>query len=151
MKNKFLVYALLPVIVGAGIAGAGYASAHGWFFGFGPAATPETIATRQQSMFETEAQILGISVNELKDAWAEGKTFQQIAKDKGITAEQLRTKIRDLRLQQVKSQIQALVDKGVITQDQANKRLQFLESQPNGASGGSGLKKGFFRHWGFGL
>lgn len=127
MKNKLLLYAIFPVI-GLGLLGFNAASAHGLFGGFGSVAnmTPEQIVNRQQTMFQNEADMLGISVEDVKNGWAEGKNLLQIAADHGITKEQLQQKMKDAQTAQLKAQLQTLVDKGVITQAQADKRMQFI-------------------------
>lgn len=144
MKNKLLMYAIFPM-VGLGLLGFNAASAHG-MFGFGGFAgvsnmTPEQIVARQQNMFQNEAGMLGISVDIVKEGWAEGKSLLQIAAENGITKEALRQKMKDAQTAQLKSQLQALVDQGVITQAQADKRMAFISEQV--ASGN--FHKGFGR------
>jgi len=140
MKKKYLIYTILPAMAFA-VLGAGIASACGWFGGFGNL-SPDEIATRQQTMFQNEAQILGISVDELKEDWAEGKTVQQIMQEKGITQEQVQARMKDLQTQQMKTYLQALVDKGVITQTQSDKRLQVMQNQLQNGKTGKGLRMG---------
>lgn len=152
MKNKLVAYAALPVIV-LGLAGAGIASAHGTMGGFGLGRfgdnlTPDQVATNHQTMFQNEANFLGISVDDVKNGWAQGKTLQQIAQDHGITREQLQQKMKDAWTAAMKTQLQTLVTKGIITQAQADARLQFLESAANGAGKGR-MGKGFHRGFGF--
>ena len=133
MKNKKLVALIAIPVLGLGILGASLASAHGMMGGFGwfggSTATPDQIATRQQTMFQNEANMLGVSVSDVTNAWAQGQTLQQLATAKGITAAQLQQKMKDYRLQQLKTQLQALVDKGVITQAQSDQRLNFMQSK----------------------
>lgn len=147
MKNKLLLYAIFPVI-GLGLLGFNAANAHGLFGGFGGVAnmTPDQIVDRQQNMFQNEANLLGISVDDIKNGWAEGKTLLQIAQDRGITKEVLQQKMEDAQTAQLKSQLQTLVDKGVITQAQADKRMQFVNQQFSTGK----YHKGFFRGMGFG-
>lgn len=142
IKSKLLAYAIIPTI-GLGFLGMNVASAHGFFGGFGNIATPDQIASRQQNMFQNEAQLLGVSIDEVKNAWAQGKTILQIAQDHGITKEQLQQKIKDSRTQELKTQLQTLVDKGVITQEQADQRMQFITAQIAGGTSGMGLFGGF--------
>lgn len=135
---------MLP-IMGLALLGAGSVSAHG-LFGMGMAnQTPEEIATRQQEMFQNEAKILGISVNEVKDAWAEGKTIQQIASEKGISQELIQARLKEARLEQAKTHLKALVDKGVITQAQADARLKVMQTRIDSGKGGMGrgFRRGF--------
>jgi len=95
-------------------------------------------------MFDNEAQILGISVDEVKNAWAQGKTMMQLAQEKGITEAQLQAKIKDARTAQLKIQLQTLVSSGVITQAQADQRLAYMQSQQTNVKG----KLGGRRHGG---
>jgi hypothetical protein len=148
MKNKkMLFYALIPIL-GLSLFGATYASAHGMFGfgGFGSNLTPDQIATNHQTMFQNEADLLGISVDEVKTAWSQGKSLQQLATDKGITAAQLQQKMKDQQLNNLKTQLQTLVDKGIITQAQSDARLQFMQTQINNSKG-----RMFKSHGGFNI
>lgn len=143
MNKKLFTYALLPML-GLGILGAGTASAHGFFM---MNAAPEEIASRQQAMFEANAKLLGVSVDDVKNAWASGKTLRELAEEKGITEEQLKQKVKDARLLELKSQLQTLVEKGVITQAQADQRLQVM--QKNVSDGKRHRGMGFRHIFGF--
>ncbi|MBI4708778.1 MAG: hypothetical protein HY764_01075 [Candidatus Portnoybacteria bacterium] len=130
MKKRYLLYLILPVM---GLAIAGVASAQGWFhfgmFGMGTAnnATPEQMAQQQQTMFQKEADLLGVGIDDVKNAWAQGKTLEELAKEHNITTEQLKQKMTDQRKQQMTDYLKTLVDQGVITQAQADQRMQFME------------------------
>jgi hypothetical protein len=143
MKKKYLIYAILPA-VGLAVLAGGIASANG-FFGFGASLSPDEIASRQQAMFQQEAQILGISLDDVKAAWAAGKTMKQIMDEKGISQDQVQQRINDMRTAQLKSNLQTLVDKGVITQAQADQRLQTMQNmmQNKGSKGMRGMMGGF--------
>lgn len=134
LNKKFIPYAILPVMAMA-LIGAGTASAHG-LFGFGSNATPQEIATAQTDRFTQEAALLGISVDAVKSAWAEGKTLEELATANGITADQLHQKMEDARKQHMKDQLAMLVSQGVITQVQADQRSAFIDKQA--ASGNTG-------------
>jgi len=146
MKRKYIAYAALSVL-GLSLAGVGVASAHGMggfgggFFG-GNTLTPDEIASRQQAQFQNMATLLGISVDDVKTAWAQGKNIQQVAQDHGITTAQLQQKMKDARAAQLKSELDTLVQKGIITQAQADQRLQFIQNQ-------AGKMKGHMGHGGF--
>lgn len=146
MKNKLLLYAIFPVI-GLGLLGFGAANAHSLFSGFGLAAnmTPEQIVTRQQTMFQNEADMLGIGIDDVKNGWAEGKSLIQIATDHGITKEQLQQKMKDAQAAQLKSQLDILVANGTITQVQADKRMQFIGQQVANGKLHKGLGRGMMR------
>ena len=147
MKKKYLVYTILSIVAFA-VLGAGIASACGWFGGFGTL-SPDEIANRQQAMFERQAQILGISVEEVKNYWAEGKTMKEIMEEKGINQEQIQARMKEIQLQEMKSYLQTLVDKGIITQAQADKRLEVMQNQIENGKMGRGFK-GLGRGFGFG-
>lgn len=141
MKRKYLVYAATLPVFTLGFAGA--ASAHGWF----GAVSPEELANRHTAMFEEQANLLGASIDEVKNAWADGKTLFELAEEKGITKDQLRAKLEELKKEKLKSQLQALVQSGVITQAQADRRLGALEKF-EGKKGfrGAGMMGMFRRH-----
>lgn len=140
MKNKILAYAIFPML-GLGLVGINTASAHGLFGGLGGMSnlSIDQIIARQQDMFAKEAALLGISVDDVKNGWAEGKSIVKIAQDHGITKDQLQQKMKDSQVAQLKSQIQALVDKGVITQAQADKRMQFVQNEIDAGKFGRGF------------
>ena len=143
MKKKLFAYTLLPVLGLSLLAGASLTSANGFFF----SATPDEIATHHQEMFQSQAQLLGVTTEEVKAAWAEGKTLQDLAKEKGMTDEEFQQKMKDARTAQMKNNLQTLVSKGVITQSQADSRLEVMQQKSQ--SGASRMGKGF--HRGFGL
>lgn len=151
MKKNHWRY-LVVSLVGVGLLGAGVASACG--FGFGARGfnnlTADEIATRQQTAFEQQAQILGLSVDEIKAAWAEGKTMKEIMEEKSISQDEVWQRLRDRQAEQLRNQLQALVDKGVVTQEQADKRFQFMQERLKDGNGKRGMKM-FHRGWGFGF
>ncbi len=140
MKRKILIYTLLPAL-GLGFIGVNAAAAMSW--GSFNGLDPEQAAARQEAAFQNQADILGISVEEIKDAWAEGKNMKQLMDEKGISREEVRARMKDQRLSQLKSQTQTLVEKGVISQTQADKRLQAMQGRiENGADKSkSGMKE----------
>ena len=146
IKHKIIAYAVLPIL-GLSILGPGVASAmgFGWFSG---SVDPDKTATRFQNMFQNQAQLLGISVDEVKTAWSDGKTIKQIMDERGITQEQVQARMKEAQLAQLNSQLKALVDKGIITQAQADKRLQAMQNQ---IQNGKGRKGGMGMFMGFGL
>lgn len=134
MKYKTMVYAALPAVLGLSLLASGSASAMTHGLGGGShamvwAQNPDQAAADFSARFESAAKMLGISVADVKAAWAEGKTMQQLAKEKGVTAEQLRTRALEQHRAQVKTQLQTLVSKGIITQAQADARLKVVEAQ----------------------
>lgn len=110
----------------------------------GSNATPDEIAARQASMFTQQASLIGATADEVKNAWAEGKSFTALAKEKGISETDLKTKVQSQRLSDMKSHLSTLVSKGVITQAQADKRLVTMQAQStkNGKGGMRGMHGG---------
>lgn len=126
-KSKYIIPMLaIPAIV-LTLVGASVASASpGW-----KNISPEDLAKGQETKFEQQATLLGIPVNEVKDAWAQGKNLQDIAKEKGISDTDLKAKMQEQRKQKQQEHLKSLVSSGVITQDQADQRLKFEEQRPS--------------------
>ena len=144
-KLRKILYAALPVIGIASVIGVQVASAHGFFGGFA-SLTPEEIATRQPARFQQEAELLGVSADDVKAAWAEGKSFRQLMQEKGISEDAVVQRMKDAKLQRLKTEMQALVDRGIVTQQQADHRLEIMRSRV-AAGGRMGMR---FRGRGFG-
>lgn len=144
MKNR-LKYLVLP-LMGFALLAAGTVSAHGLMFG--SSATPEEAAARQTQAFHNQAGLLGISVEEMKNYWAKGMTLPEIAKEKGISEQQLQEKIKEQMKARHKDHLSQLVQQGVITQAQADQRLQFVEKNNNF---GGKMMRGFGRGMGIHL
>lgn len=145
----------IPSVLAATLLLSGVASARGFgVHGMGGGMmggfniTPEQAAINHQEMFTKQASMLGVSVDVVKNGWAAGKSMQQIAAENGITKEQLKQKMQDLSKLQRQAHLKALVDKGVITQAQADARLaSFANAKQNGGDKekrkGAGMMGGF--------
>lgn len=161
MKRLRLLAASLPIL-SISFLGTIPVHAEGFHYGFGGFGknkpTPEQMSAQQQNQFQEQASLLGISIDDVKNAWAEGKSIQQLMQEKNITQEQVNAHRKDLETQKLKSYLQNLVDKGVITQSQADKRLQTTQTKqaeqeknkggknPRGMKGGFGsFHRGFWR------
>ncbi len=142
MKGKVLLYSLFPAL---GLLFVTASTASALSLGAFGTLSPTDLASRFTTMLQKEASTLGISVDALKTGWSEGKTLPQIAADNGISADQLKVKLGAARQTQVKAQLQALVDQGVITQAQMDARLAALAAKP---AKGKGMGRG---HGGFGF
>jgi len=143
MNKKFVAYIIVPAVV-LSFFGIGVASAHGWF-GFGNV-TPEEIATRQESIFEHKADILGLGVDQIKDFWAEGKTFQEIIEESGLSNEEIKDRMRELKQARLEERLQVLIDQGVISQSQADLRLESINERIEAGSFGEKKFHGGYRH-----
>lgn len=140
-------------VVGAlSIAALGVMSASAMGFGgkmMGSNLSADEIATRQTSMFTQQASLIGATVDEVKNAWAEGKSFQALATEKGVTKEQLQAKMQAQRVIEMKSHLSTLVSKGVITQAQADKRLATMQTKATNTKGGMHGMRGGMGGFGF--
>lgn len=147
MNKKLLAFMAVPAL-GLSLLGMSAASAHGLGFGgmgfLGANFSADDFVTRHNTMFQSQAALLGLSVDEVKAAWASGKTMQALAKEKGISATDIQKRLADARATQMTAQFKALVDKGVITQAQADQRLAFIKTQasnnPKSKKMGRGLR-----------
>ncbi len=136
---------LAAVIAGVTLAAASGSAvfAHGWGFGLGSNATPEEIAQQQTERFQEQASLLGATVDEVKDAWAKGQTLEELANAKGMTDEQLQEKMQAARKAEMQERLQTLVEKGVVTQAQADQHQQVMEERmADGEVRGMGMGRG---------
>ncbi len=124
-KKSILKNALIPSI---GLALLTISSASAMTFG-AMNITPEEIATKQATMFQEQATVLGLSVDEVKNAWASGKDLKTLAKEKGISLDTIKQKMEATRLANQKTMLTTLVTKGVITQAQADQRLAVMSTK----------------------
>jgi DNA-binding phage protein len=149
MKKKNIIMGTTLGVLLLGVTVPALASAHG-MFGFGGSnATPAEQAARQIERFTSEANLLGVTVDEIKNYWAQGKGVREIAKEKGISEETLRAKMTELRNTQMKTHLATLVSQGVITQAQADTRLAFMEKTHAEGKGKFGKRGGHGRGMGF--
>lgn len=107
-------------------------------------------AEMQQKMFTEQANLLGVSVDEVKNAWANGQNIFELAKAKGISEDTLKAKMDTLRSEKHKTQLQALVTKGVITQAQADARLKSMETMKEKIGDKKGKGRGMGHMMGMG-
>lgn len=140
MKYKIAAYAFAPLL-GLTLVGGNMASAHGFFE---PSASPEYFVARGQAMFQAEADLLGVTVDEIKNGWAQGKTLTQIAAGHGISKGQLQQKMAAAAQAKIAAGLQMLVTKGIITQAQADSRLDFLAKHAKTGKG-KAMLRGRFR------
>jgi len=120
---------LIQSVVAAGVVGlavGGFAFAHGpW--GVGEGEKPMSNGEGFEAMLERKAEVLGISVEDLKDAKEEGMNFREIAEEQGWTAEDFYLKMQT----QLEVHLQELVDQGKITQEQADQKLEWMQEKHN--------------------
>lgn len=141
MKSKYLVPGLAVSAVALSLLGASVVSAHGMW---GRNISPEEVVKHQQTMFEEQANLLGINVSEVKAAWAQGKNLKVLATEKGISEADLKAKMEAQMKKHHEERLQALVSAGVITQAQADQRIKFMEEKKSQMKekGHRGMKMG---------
>ena len=76
----------------------------------------------RQAVIESEADVLGIKPETLVADLKAGQKVSDLAKDKGMTKEQFETKL----VASLKPRLEALVEKKVITQAQADRTLDLI-------------------------
>ena len=153
--KRFLIFAVLLGIVAAfgftGVVGAQNPDptnpTPGWGRGRmgGGMMVGEGYGPMHEYMQAALADQLGITVDELNAAHADGKTFWQVAEDKGFTVEQSQQMMLDART----TALDAMVADGTITQEQADWMKQRGGMMgggrgmgPGGCHGGSGTPGG---------
>lgn len=108
----------------------------------------EALRPSREEILQHQAEILGISVEELQAQLDEGTTFRELAEEKGLTQEQL----QEARKAHMTEHLNSLVAEGVITQEQADQHLEMMEKKMEhmgdgercpgaGFRGGKGLRK----------
>lgn len=115
------------------------------FFGGGEGGmqmTSQERATLQQNMFSEHAAMLGMSVDEVKSAWAKGTNILELAKAKGISEADLQAKFKASALAKIKAELNGLVSQGIITQAQADARFEFVKTRTDKMGDKAGQGKG---------
>jgi hypothetical protein len=103
-------------------------------------------AGRQQMLAE-KAKIFNMSAAELQNEINGGKTFYEIAKEKGVDANSMHEQMEQFQ----KARLQALVSQGIITKVQMQERLDFMEQRQENCgnnvpfNGRGGFKMGMHR------
>lgn len=149
--RKIVAYSFIPLL-GLGLfLGTSVASARG-FLG-NPNITPAEMATRQSDAFAHQAQILGLSLDEVKEAWANGTSIKDLITAKGLNQTDIQARMKTVAFSELKTQLSSLVSQGVITQAQADTRLAFMQTRLDSAKGkggrGFGGMGGMHRGMGF--
>jgi len=145
MKKSLLIGALL--VGGLALTGVGIVQAMG--FGWQADLDPAEVVERQEAKFQGQAEMFGISEDQVKDYWAQGLHPKEIAEELGISEEEMQTKIQQRRQQMMEGKMQILVENGVITQEQADQKVEKMADWEPGegcqgkAGRGMGRKLGF--------
>jgi len=92
----------------------------GGFFPFGG---------RDMTMFDTAAEVLGLTPEELFAELHDGKNLAEIAEEQGVELEAIREAVQDVREEVLTEAIEQALEEGVISQDEAD---WLLEGQEKG-------------------
>ena len=145
--KKIVLYSLIVASV-LGIVATGISSAHGWFGNL----SPEDLVAKFETMFQKKAEILGISVEDYKDGWAEGKTLKEIVEEQGITQEQFQERMIQEKEELMIEKLNTLVENRVITQEQADQKLSFMQEKFENMWSGEGFSEcPHMKGWGMGF
>ena len=155
MSKKYLIVigGLLAALLVVGVVGATSAFAqgpdnpgfgmmgHGHGFGFG------------DDELEAAAGVLGMTTVEVKAAFEDGKTLQDLADEAGVDIEDVHAAIQAVHETEMRERIAQQVEDGTITQAQADWMLEGLNNgymMGKGGPGGFGNGNGGPRGGGFG-
>lgn len=92
-----------------------------------PHKTPGLHEFIHESVEEAQAAALGMTDTELHDAILSGKTMRQLVEEKGLDPKEFRTMTQTAR----RDAIQQAVEKGLITQEEADFILQHMDQHPH--------------------
>lgn len=146
--NKKILLSLL--ILGFLITvGVNSALAEGWFRNKENFDPEERVAMRGE-MFQSKADLLGISLEQMKEYWSEGKDIKEIAKEMNISEEELQLKIQESHKVRMTEHLNLLVERGRITQEQADAKFTYMQERMDNCDGQVGKfardLKGDFSH-----
>lgn len=126
----YIILAVLPVLL-VSVLALSFVSAHGWF------GMLEDGTEHKGMMFEQKAALLGMSIEEMKDMWTEGKNFHEMKEESGFVKGEFKMHMKEGMEERMAEHLQSLIDQGLITQEQADQKSEFMEE-------GMGFKKGFY-------
>lgn len=81
----------------------------------------------RKEMIAEKARILKMSESDLQNELNKGQTFYEIAKKRGIDVNSIHEQMKKFQM----TRLQSLVDQGVITKEQMQERLDFMEKRQN--------------------
>jgi len=94
-----------------------------------PQLSEDELRARREQAMERQAEIFGLSVDELKARLEAGQKMHEIAEEQGITREQAMERKKAARHEIMRQRLGNLVEKGRITQEQVDERLQKIQER----------------------
>jgi SpoVK/Ycf46/Vps4 family AAA+-type ATPase len=104
--------------------------------------TPEQQTEMVQKHLNQMVSVFGITLDQAKTYWADDKNIHEIAKERGMSDTDLKTKMDALREAEMKTGLQNLVSKGLITQTQADTKLAKMKAKMTEMKNKVGQKMG---------
>ncbi|KKQ39924.1 MAG: hypothetical protein US58_C0025G0008 [Candidatus Magasanikbacteria bacterium GW2011_GWA2_37_8] len=140
MKKRYIL--IVPAFALLGLLSAGTVLAYdGGGLGkgrFNFNTDPAAAAKSWSEQIAQKANVLGISVAEMKNYWVAGKNIKDIAKEKGISETDLQAKMKIQREAEMKTWLQSLVSNGQLTQVEADARFKFMQDNHSKQTGQTG-------------
>lgn len=117
--TSFLSLAILAAI------GINSAYAHGWWGGNKHfSSDSKEVAEKQVQRFQHQADMLEVGVDKVKQYWVQGMNMRDMAQDMGIDHKEMQNRMQQEKQEHRQDKIDTLVEEGVITQEQADSRLE---------------------------
>ncbi len=122
--NKTLTFSILSLAaLGLAVGGTVYAKGQSNHLGDTSNKVAHGGGQGYETVLTNKADILGVSVEELKEMTSNGKTFSDIAQEQGISKDELHETMKE----NMQNRVNQLVSEGIITQDQADQRLERMQ------------------------
>lgn len=147
MKNKMLIVigGLLAALLVVGVVGATsvYAQEPMNVFqhGRGPGGGGRGFGLSDAAL-DAAAKVLSMTTDEVKAAFQEGKTLQDLAAEKGVDIADVQAAVQAVRVTEMRAQIAQAVEDGTMTQEKADWLLDGLDKGFMGGGDG-GFGRGF--------
>ncbi|HHE40449.1 MAG TPA: hypothetical protein ENL10_02990 [Candidatus Cloacimonetes bacterium] len=94
-----------------------------------------------KQMFENKADILGITAEEL-ETQLEGNSFAELLDKQGVTHEEFREQMHTGMQASMTEKLQQMVDDGILTEEQMQEKLEFMEQRHAEGGGPHMMGKG---------
>ncbi len=131
MTKKTLFYSLLVVGV-VGLVSANMVSAQNIFHN----QDIKGDKSGYEKIFKTKAEFFGMTIDDLKTAREEGKTFYEIAEEQDLNLDEFKARLhekkeglREQKIIRMETHFNELVANGKITQEQADEKLQMMSER----------------------
>jgi hypothetical protein len=123
--RKALIYPALSAFSLYALGAGTFVTAQGWSRGAANGESEDGPASLS-AMYQAEARLLGVSVDEIKIAWAEGKTLPEPAAAKGVNTDELQQRMLEARKAATQELLPAFASQEVASQGLADQRFAFM-------------------------